>query len=87
MAELAGLVDRRTLHQSDYPARVRARVEQHAHDVGASFAGCVAKNEEGDKLRNSWSRFKPLHDQVQPIQVAAQPSAQIILRCVRWYLT
>ncbi len=51
------------------------------------FCGCVGKNERGDKLRSSWFRFKPLDDQVQPVQVAAQPSAQIILRCVRWYLS
>ncbi len=49
--------------------------------------GCVAKKEGGDKLRNSRSKFPLPNVQVKPVQVATQPSAQIILGCVRWYLS
>ncbi len=28
-----------------------------------------------------------LHDQAQPLKIATQPSAEIILRCVRWDLS
>jgi hypothetical protein len=38
MPEIGCLVHRRAPHQADHPAGIRARVEQHANDVGASFA-------------------------------------------------
>ena len=46
--------------------------------------GCVAKTEEGGKVGVLFPCPLTLHDQIQPIQVATQSSAQIILRCVRW---
>ena len=47
--------------------------------------GLCCKNRGGGKVESLSPYLTVFHVQVQPVQVTSLPSAQIILRCVRWY--